>query len=382
MMTSKERMITAMKNEKPDMVPVAPDMSCYIPCKLAGKIAGKNFLDIFYHHAPPIWKAYIEAVRYFKFDGWFIYGSPGIIYEKAEYECSRKVISQNKKQVLVRTSYKTPVGELTAEEVFHTGECSQYPERLIKNFKDDFPKLRYLFPPVAEYDNSKYRQMKNDMGDDGAVGINVKVPGLHSLMGYFQGELTTALDAYYDNQDMFSELVRLEAQQALSSTEIALESSPDFLMLGASGLWLLSTPDIFREITLPTLKKQTKMAKDAGIPSFLHSCGRARGLVEICANETDLNCINPIEPPPTGDCYLAEIKKKFGNKIAFMGNINTLSLMKTGSLKEIEEACIKAIDDAAHNGGFILSTADELVYETPFENIFKMIDVARNYGKY
>ena len=57
--TSKERMILAMKNQKADMVPVAPDISSYIPCKLTGK----SYWDIWYYNNPPIWRAYLNAVK-------------------------------------------------------------------------------------------------------------------------------------------------------------------------------------------------------------------------------------------------------------------------------------------------------------------------------
>jgi len=48
-MTSKERMLVAMTGGQPDMVPVAPDMSNTIPCKLTGK----PFWDIYLYQALP-----------------------------------------------------------------------------------------------------------------------------------------------------------------------------------------------------------------------------------------------------------------------------------------------------------------------------------------
>ena len=70
-MTSKQRMIEAMWNRKPDMVPVAPDISNMIPCKLTGK----PFWEVYVNQNPPLWQAYIEAVKLFKMDGWFLYGN-------------------------------------------------------------------------------------------------------------------------------------------------------------------------------------------------------------------------------------------------------------------------------------------------------------------
>jgi len=379
-MTSKERMIAAMMNRKPDMVPVAPDISSYIPCKLTGK----PYWDIWYYQNPPNWKAYIDAARYFKIDGWFIYGATGVQIHRKEAQCkTRQEVKRDEEKITVKSTHETPAGNLITEDVYFRHECPQHPRRLIQNLKEDKGKARYLLPtPITGYDASVFKQMKKEMGDDGAVGICVGTPSLVALMGWFQGEIMAATYAYYDQDDFFQELLDVNIRDSLRLTEIYLDLKPDFIMFGGSGTWLLNTPASFRELALPTLQKQTRMAKEAGVASFIHSCGKERGLVEICANETDLSCINPVEPPPTGDCDLAEIKKKFGNKLSFMGNINTVDLMKNGSPKDIEKACLKALEDAAYDGGFILSTADECVDETPYENIFKMVEVARKYGKY
>jgi len=64
-MNSKERMLYAILNKKPDMVPVAPDISNMIPAKMSGR----PFWDIYFYNNPPLWKAYLNALDYFKFDG-------------------------------------------------------------------------------------------------------------------------------------------------------------------------------------------------------------------------------------------------------------------------------------------------------------------------
>ena len=63
-MTSRQRMLIAMTNGQPDMVPVAPDTSNMIPCRLTGK----PFWDIYLYQDPPLWQAYIHCVKHFGFD--------------------------------------------------------------------------------------------------------------------------------------------------------------------------------------------------------------------------------------------------------------------------------------------------------------------------
>ena len=84
-MTSKERFITAMVNKKPDMVPVCPDLSQQMPLKMYGQ----PFWETYYYGNPPMWKVYLEALKYFKFDGRFIYGG-------VEFKTNSKVKKEKK----------------------------------------------------------------------------------------------------------------------------------------------------------------------------------------------------------------------------------------------------------------------------------------------
>jgi uroporphyrinogen decarboxylase len=56
--------------------------------------------------------------------------------------------------------------------------------------------------------------------------------------------------------------------------------------------------------------------------------------------------------------------------------------MLQGSVKDVIEACKKAIDDGAKGGGFVLSTGDQCGRDTPDENLFAMVETARTYGRY
>jgi uroporphyrinogen decarboxylase len=98
--------------------------------------------------------------------------------------------------------------------------------------------------------------------------------------------------------------------------------------------------------------------------------------------ETDLNCINPLEEPPMGDVMLADAKRLYGKKMSLMGNLQTTGVMLKGSARDVEDAAKKAIDDAGKDGGFLLSTGDQCGRDTPEENIFKLVETAKTYGKY
>ena len=74
-------------------------------------------------------------------------------------------------------------------------------------------------------------------------------------------------------------------------------------------------------------------------------------------------------------------KKKYP-KLVLGGNIDTHQLLTNGSEEEIKNAVMKAIDDVAEGGGYILATDTQIDDGCKFVNILTMIKTAREYGKY
>jgi uroporphyrinogen decarboxylase len=92
--------------------------------------------------------------------------------------------------------------------------------------------------------------------------------------------------------------------------------------------------------------------------------------------------VNPLEIPPMGDCVLADVKREFGDRLALMGNLHTTETMLNGSPERVRRESLQAILDAGVGGGFVLSTGDQCGYNTPLENIFRMVETAKIYGVY
>jgi len=212
--------------------------------------------------------------------------------------------------------------------------------------------------------------------------VSIGYPGFQAWLDLFQGGLTDLSLWYYYNHDAIERLRELHERQVLRQMEMILDERPDFVLLGASGTLTLQSPRIARELSFPTIQKLTRMAREAGVPTMLHSCGKERELVRWCAEESDLSCINPLEIPPMGDCDLAEIKQAHGHQIALMGNLHTTDVMLLGTPEDVARAARAAIDAAGAGGGFILSTGDQCGRDTPDENILALIEVARTYGRY
>ena len=389
-MTSKERMLCAINHGQPDMVPVAPDISGMLPVRAAGR----PFWDAYLYGDPPAWLLYLEQVKKFGFDGWFIYGGlGGSRDDKREFRT--EVRAKTHEKIVVRRHCRTPDAALWQERVYYRDN----PEVIrtsnwVKDVDRDLPTyLKYFFPDPSSCNDNDLQEQKSKIGDRGVVGACIGYPELGNLyIGVLDGTeydgrhstpggLERVAYLYHDRPDLVKEYAAAYEAWAVEYTRQLVKARPDFLLLGTSGTLVFNSPEIFRELALPTLQKQTRLAKEAGIPTMLHSCGNQRLLVDICANETDLDCINPLEPYPGGDCDLAEVKQKFGTRLSLMGNLST-TLVTMGTSSDVRTAAREAIDAAKEGGGFILSTGDECGPETPDDNIHAMVEAARTYGKY
>ena len=376
-MTSKERMLIAMQNKQADRVPVAPDISNMIPCRLTGK----PFWDIYLYNDPPLWRAYLQALDYFKFDGWFTYGHVEFRTD-SQIKTKRRIISKTEERIIEEIIDSTPAGDFRKEITYYRNDPPTQTIKPVKDIRQDFKKLKYYYPDVLGYDKTELEIMRRELGDRGVLGVLICYPGFQSWFGMVQGGVEFLTYAYYDHHGLIEEWRLMDDRRCEWEMKMILDAKPDFVLLGGSGSITLQSPDLFRELSLPTIKKLTRMAKQAGIPTMLHSCGKERVLVEMCVQETDLNCVNPLEVPPMGDCDLAEIKRLFGNNLSLMGNLHTTDIMLRGNPFEVQRAAMKCIADAAASGGFILSTGDQCGRDTPDENIFAMINSARIHGKY
>ena len=377
-MTPRKRILAILHHEIPDCVPCCPDISNMVPCRLTGK----PFWDIYAHQNPPLWKAYIDALNYFDLDGGFELYSFGTVdpIDGLPPDWEERVIHRFKDGGFVTRYYYPAEGRWNKHVIVYTADnppaCEVLPAQMgLPDVPTEWEPLTGVKPWPAGM--KLWRQIRDYLGDRG-------------VMGLWGGATTKMLQspediyAYYDNPEPFRERYRVCMRNLDQRMEkiAQMNPRPDFLFCGSSGSLIFQTPDILRELCLPLLKRATELASDLGIPTHVHSCGPEKELVKMAAEETKLTVIDPLEVPPMGDCDLAELKKRYGNKIVLKGNLHTTEVMLRGSVDDVARASKKAIDDAGHGGGFILSTGDQCGRDTPDENIRAMVETARTYGKY
>jgi len=368
----------AFLNGQPDVVPVAPDISNMIPCRLTGK----PFWDIYLYQDPPLWQAYIDAAKHYGFDGWLPHVPVEFPHEEEERkqgpEWREAIVHRTPDRIYTRQHYRENGRETWADwcTVYYIDNPPTYcvplsnvelPDADPRDWEDVVPRTNY---PGLE----AYHRACEMMGDDGVVGLMVGLPGL--------GLQPESVYEYYDSPEKVVQRCERQRDAIVTRAKAILALSPDLILIGSSGHMISNPEPIFRQLSLPTLQAVSSLARAAGVPSQVHCCGPEFALVRIAAEETDLSNVNPLEVPPMGDCDLARVKADYGHKLSLMGNLQTTDVMLRGSVKDVRNASAAAIDAAAEGGGFLLSTGDQCGRDTPDENILAMVDVARTYGRY
>jgi uroporphyrinogen decarboxylase len=375
-MNSRERLRAVLAGQIPDRVPVCPDISNMVPARLTGK----PFWDIYVHQDPPLWKAYIDAVKYFGIDGGFEVYDFGDLFDDMYPKWESRIVHRTQLGSFVTQDFCQETEQWSQTVVVHTSDNP--PATDVLPSKIGLPAIPSTWEQIEGVKQwpkgfELWKMIKKELGDHGIVGMP---SGARTCLVYSTDEVCE----YYDNPAKFHQrreemLELIERRMDIISN---LKEKPDFLFCGDSGSLIFQTPQMFRELALPGLKRATQLACDLGIPTHVHSCGPQTELVKIAAEETKLTVIDPLEIAPMGDCNLAELKKLYGNKIVLKGNLHTTKVMLHGSVEDVVEASKKAIDDAAEGGGFILSTGDQCGRDTPDENILAMIEAVNKYGHY
>ena len=137
----------------------------------------------------------------------------------------------------------------------------------------------------------------------------------------------------------------------------------------------LFSPKVFRELFLPRLKK---VADKILLPWVFHSDGNLMPIMDDLLS-LGMNGLHPIEP---GAMDIAEVKRRYGNELCLVGNIDLRYTLTRGTPKETEAEVRDRIKEIAPGGGYIVSSANDIPSYCKPENLVAMSNAIQKYGKY
>lgn len=137
----------------------------------------------------------------------------------------------------------------------------------------------------------------------------------------------------------------------------------------------------FRRFILPHLKRLIDLGHDYGLKVMMHCCGGFAPLIPAMI-EVGLDGLQALQPS-CKDMEQHKLKAAFGDKMVFMGCIDTQHVLIEGTPESVRQETRKVLDVMKPGGGYIASPSHDFVLpETPVENVIAMYETVREYGRY
>jgi uroporphyrinogen decarboxylase len=137
---------------------------------------------------------------------------------------------------------------------------------------------------------------------------------------------------------------------------------------------LLMSPLLWKEFMQPYLITLSKNAKRNGAYYYHHSCGAVSKLIPLFI-ETGVDVLDPLQVKAEG-MKPESLKKQYGDKICFSGGVDTQDLLVNGEPKDVENYVNWLLDIMAPGGRFFIGPSHNFQGDVPTENILAMYKAA------
>jgi len=368
-MTKKERLWAVYKGETPDRMPV----------KLWGLDKNQGMLHPAYK---PVYDLAIEKTDLIG-GGW----SPFDIYSgsKTQNLYEGRTEPHNDDWTAHINIMHTPEGDLKsvhmANNKGHPGLMSEY---YVKDASDLKKILSLEYEPFP-IDLKHYENSLNAMGDDGLVMFGIGHP---SYMLYNLTGSETLGYLLYDAPELVREVVALFSKRLYNHVKALIEAGiANYGPFAVSyvGPELLIPPlvsfDTFEKLVFDMDEPYLSLVKNAGGYVWVHCHGRVRQIISRFA-DMGVDVLNPIEPPPMGDCTIEQALHESKGRITLEGNIEIGDIINqdTDYIRNFLENTVKKSYEYSDKRFILCPSAGYMEYIEPSEKYINNLITYINCG--
>lgn len=138
---------------------------------------------------------------------------------------------------------------------------------------------------------------------------------------------------------------------------------------------LFMAADVWEEIIAPSYKLEFDLVKSYGKDLWMHSCGAIEAVIPRLI-ELGVQVLNPLQQ----ECFdVVEVKKKYGDKLAFWGGgISTQKTFPFGTPEEVKKEATRIRKIMSKGGGYVFAPSQDIQTDVPTANIAAMLEVAKS----
>ena len=362
-MTSRERLLTALNNGRPDR----------LPCQVHG------WMSYYLNH-------YLDGMDWYQANAKFgfdsaIYVSPDYIYDPrdlAKWEVKRVELGLDADgNKLWDETIVTPKGNL-----HHRGAWNEVTpwetEDLIKT-EQDFALWDEFCPVPIRADFTKIQAARDKLGENGIVRSHPFSPGQGSPWQSFccQVGTETAIMWTFDKPEFVHHALSCILKKTLRVTELWQGTPADMVETGGgAGSNTVISPDLHRQFCLPYDQKQHAALHAIGLKIVYHLCGGIMQLLDV-VTQNGADGLETMTPPSMGgDCDLREASRRIGGKLFFIGGFDQNAGFERGTPARARQLVFECFEATKEQSGYIIAPSDHFFHGDP-ANLQAFVDAVR-----
>ena len=137
-------------------------------------------------------------------------------------------------------------------------------------------------------------------------------------------------------------------------------------------------PSQFAEFVTPFLARLIAGYRDMGFYAIKHTDGNIMPIIDQLV-QAGPHALHSLDPQAGVD--MAEVKRRYGDQVCLIGNVNCGAL-DTGTVEEVVESARYALRHGMPGGGYIFSTSNCIYTGMPLDRYELVLDVWRAEGNY
>ena len=372
-MTSRQRILAALRRQPVDRLPFAPlldyytlkDMPPDFPLDIteAARLLG---CDLMLRHVPAIQTSLVGI--HLQFLGQF---APPV-----------SVGSELTGEHLIETLI-TPIGKLTG--VWGFSDAVGWIPHPLKRAVNDYDEMKVFHyavdhlstePPAP--DDDTFLRTDAAIGDDGVATASLGNSPFMYLIEMAWGIESTYYLLHDHREEVEDILAKLHASLRRQAEALAASPAEVVIQYENTSSTLLS-PAIFRRYCLPYLNEYADILQGAGKVFLVHMCGKLKAFATDLA-QARFDGIADISPAPTGDLPLDEAAAALPGKV-LVGGIDATTFVNP-DLEAVRAEVAGLIERVKARPGVLLGSADTTPRGTPIETFHLLRQLVETAGAY
>lgn len=351
-MTSRERMLVALENGRPDR----------LPCQVHG------WMDYYLRH-------YLGGADWWEANERF--GLDCAMYVSPRYEYDeRRLADWRPRRVELGVDadgthrwvevIATPRGELRHAGAYN--EITAWETEPLVKTERDFELWAAFSPVPVRADLSPVEETYDRLGDRGIIRSHPFYPGQGSPWQAFCVLAGTERAIYWaiDDPAFVHHALEVLLERSMRVTGMWRGTKADMVEIGGgAGSNTVISPKMFEEFCLPYDRRQIGLFHELGLKVVYHLCGGLMRMLELVVR-TGADGLETMTPPSMGgDCDLREASARVGDELFFIGGFDQRAGFEHGTPETARRLVFECFEATREKAGYIIAPSDHFFHGDP-----------------